>query len=251
MISNAFDNVCWCWLVLAMNCCALAANSDPLANDERPLTLEENLKRENVSPSQSSLLNALEHGRPEVRSLVALKLGADRNKDSIPYLLKALKSGQNLPANRLTLAYALAQFGVTEGIEALRQVCWGSEWSWNIKLSATNYLLELGDESCLETVITAPHEAADLEPLVQALELLPRFRHVPPSVQPKLLAFILTALESSSAGVRMSASDVLVRTGHHDISAIRSLKDAIARERDRGVRWKMQSDLLGLERARE
>lgn len=203
------------------------------------------LRERNIELTETSLVAALQNSDPHVRYLAALVLAGIPSTDAIPAIAAAL-SVERVPETRVNLALALAQLGDPRGIRTLRDTCDSAGTEARFRLYAAKYILDLGQKGCLNAVIDILQSTADSGSRALALSLLPRFRDPSLAESQKIFNASLKALQDPQAEVRVAAGHTLRTLGNP--SGVPNLEQAIARERDDGVRSMLRLDLEELER---
>ncbi|HUG97431.1 MAG TPA: HEAT repeat domain-containing protein, partial [Nitrososphaera sp.] len=170
------------------------AAQDLHVNEKRKLvTIEASLQQHNVALTQPALLAALRSTDAEVRWLAAQKLANDAARDAIPAIIEALDA-EKVPRTKVNIASALAQLGDNRGTVALRDVCDDVRTRSSIRMLAAQYLLNVGDEHCLGSVVQILSSKPDADSQVQALSLLPRFRRPPAGLATMVLNLVMASL---------------------------------------------------------
>lgn len=212
---------------------------------------EVELRRKYSPLTKDSLLAALRDPTRDVRVLAAIRLADAREHDAVPVIMAMLKT-EPTPSVRATLALEAARLGSEEGIAALTGMCRDGSEPVARLAAAEDMLVFLNNEDCLADVVdilrsSYDSRSGDIEGILQALSLLPRFKHVPPQQLAEIRRLAPAVLMSHDAIVRAFASDVLDKFG--DATAIRQLKDALAAEKDETARKAMTSAITSLESA--
>ena len=211
-------------------------------------TFQELLRQRHIELTKPALMDALRNSDPHVRYLAALTLAEDKATDTIPAITDALTS-EKVPETRANIAFALAQIGEEKGFATLKSMCVDRDVPAYLRIYATGYLLDLGDENCLNAVFDVLQSGGSFGTRVSALSLLPRFQHVSEDDSRRIVGATLKALVDTSPALRIAASDTLARLG--TVAAIPSLESSIAKERNEAVRSQMQTDLQSLREKKE
>jgi HEAT repeat protein len=230
-------------ILLVMRISAFPQNN-PSASNGRLMTFRELLESHNIELTTPALIGALQSPDSHVRYLAALVLAEDKSTSALPAIRKALTT-ERVPETRVNIALALAQFGDGQGFVALRNGCGDPDAPAYLRMYSAKYLLDLHDESCLNSVVTLARSAVDLGSRVAALSLLPRFQHTLASNSQEILGAVVKALSDQDGVVRIAAGDALGVLG--DTSALPYLQHAIAREQDQAVLSRFQADLERLQ----
>jgi HEAT repeat protein len=197
-----------------------------------------------IASTKDGLVAALGHPSSDVRSFAALKLAIDGQKDTTPAILSAL-AVEALQGVQINLALAAAQLGAEGGTLALRGMCENVSWSGGLKMAAAQAMLSLNREDCLADVLGVLRSAADDQQAVtQALNLLPRFKHVPDQDLQEMKDLIAMHLKSNSLAARIAAVHTIKEIG--DGSAVEQLRGALAVELDDTARRVILADLEAL-----
>jgi len=227
--------------------------------DER--TLQE---KYHIAPTKEGLLGALRHERPEVRTFAALKLATDGQKDAIPAILAAVEV-EPLQGAKINLAISAALLGAEDGMNALKNMCGDPSLSPTFRMLAAQGMVgffggEFGGEpeplaqpalhACRASVLDVlrylgNNPRGDLEGASMALNLLPRFRQIPPTQLPEIRDIGITYLKSEVPLLRMAASQFIRKVGG-DSWAVPELRRALSVESDRGVRETIEAELRSL-----
>jgi len=210
----------------------------------RLLTFKQLLQERNIELTENSLVSALHNADFHIRYLAALVLAEDKEEDAVPAITEALDR-ENNPETRVNMALALAQLGSERGTDALRQLCSDPHLTPTFRVYAMKYLLDLGNESCLNAS-TSLLRSGDPGARVLVLSQLPRFKNVSAADSQRILALVVAALSDRESLVRIAASHALVSL--KDLSAIPHLEQAIAAEHDQGTRSVLEGDLHQLEK---
>jgi HEAT repeat protein len=216
----------------------------PPAQSGKFVTFREALRNRHIELTKPSLLEALRNPDAQVRYLAALTLAEDKATDTVPAIIHALES-ETVPETRTNIAFALAELGEQRGFATLRRMCDKIDVPGFVRLYATKYMLDLGDEHCLGTIFDVLESRTAFGTRTLALSLLPRFKKVSDADSQRIIAATVSALADPMPDVRIAAS--------HTISslaatiAIPSLEDAIAKETEDTVRSRMQVDLQRLQ----
>jgi HEAT repeat protein len=215
------------------------------ARGDRPESAVDGLRRHNIALTTPALEVALQGSDPEVRTLAAQHLADVGTKEAIPFISAALHS-ESITRNQLILALSLARLGSEEGFTYLRNTCDNSALPGYTRMESAQYLIELGDEHCLNATFDVLEGRSDADSQVQALQLLPSFRHLSESDAQRRFNLLVKGLSSKSDLMRITAGEALV--GLENISAAPYLQAAVAAERDGQVRSQLQADFARLQK---
>jgi HEAT repeat protein len=237
--------ITFCLLMMSLN---TLAQEGPAAQSGRFVTFRDALRSRHIELTKQSLLKALRNPDAQVRYLAALTLAEDKATDTVPAVIDALES-EKVPETKTNIAFALAELGEQRGFTTLQSTCDNRDVPAYIRLYATKYMLDLGDEHCLGTVLDVLQSKTAFGTRALALSLLPRFRQVPEADSQRMIAAAISALADPMPDVRIAASDTISALGA--TTAIPSLEDAIAKETEDTVRSRMQVDVQRLREMRK
>jgi hypothetical protein len=232
--------------LITITLCAVVSN---IAG--RPIiTYEQALQQHHVALTKAALIDAVGSSDPEVRWLAASKLLVnDHALDAIPSIESALAI-EKVPNTRINTALALAQIGDTVGFSVLQSACDETGLSMALRLKAAGYLLFLDRESCLGTVKEALQPGGtDIISHLQALSVVPRFKHLSEGDSQELTRLVLRDLTSKEPAARLNASHTLALCGK--TTAVPDLQTAMSTETDGPTRSQMQRDLSTLSRLQQ
>jgi HEAT repeat protein len=217
-----------------------------VAGNGRMPTLAEQLQQHKIALTRKALTSALRNADAEIRELAALKLAEDGAKESIPVMEDAF-AVESSEGAKVNIAFALAQLGDENGIVALTNACRDSALGTGSRLQAVRYTLDLNNNSCMTVVVAIlrSHSEDDATYRMEALSLIPSFKHVSREDSQELLQSALGNLTDPTPAVRISAGDALARLG--DIAAVPYLNDAAARDPDEMVRTQLESAMQRLQ----
>jgi len=234
-------------LGLALSAPVQAQLSASSENGRLP-TLTERLKQYGVASTPSALSLALRSSEAEVRGLAANKLAEDKVKDAIPSIEQALDV-ENDEGTKINIAFALAQLDDRRGTDTLRTSCKNTSLNAGSRLRAARYLLRLNDESCLSAVvkIVQSQSASESDYRAEAISLSADFDRVSKADSKRIGMIVAASLADPEPGVRISASDALVRLGKAD--AIPALRNAIKVEREESVLLQLNAALQSLQKS--
>lgn len=135
-----------------------------------------------IAPTEAGLIGALRHQEGVVREFAAIKLANDGDKAAIRPILDAL-AAEKVEGVKISLATAVARLGVPEGFNALRSMCEDRSWSPTLRMDAAqSMVLGLGRQECFSDILDVfRSEPDDHQAIPMALNLLPSFKHIPPS----------------------------------------------------------------------
>jgi HEAT repeat protein len=221
---------------------------DAVSNGEGALeteTTEHTLQRFHIAHTEPALIKALRSHHWEVRVLAAFVLAEDGAKDAIPAIEEVLRT-ETVPGHQVNIAFSLARLGESTGRETLKSMCADSTQLGSDRMLAAVYMRDLHDDSCLPYIVQVLQSGGDVDGQIQALYLVPSFRHLPEEGFQPLFGLVVRALTDPESRIRMTASSVLGQIG--DVSAIPYLRNALAKESDEGSRITMQLVLQQLEK---
>ncbi|HEY6763157.1 MAG TPA: HEAT repeat domain-containing protein [Candidatus Sulfotelmatobacter sp.] len=207
-----------------------------------PASLTEQLKQHHVELTQAGLKKALHSPDEQVRYLAALRLGEEKDIDSIPAIEEAL-AAEKVAETRINIAIALVQLGQDKGIAELTADCKDSELPGYFRARAMIYMLPRGNKACFRAALDLL--STDPDSRDQVLSLLPQYRYPSKEESDEILEATTNCLTDESGAVRIQASYTLRTLGNP--SAIPYLQSAIAAERGDVVRSQMQASLESLE----
>src|SRR5579884_3414783 len=206
------------------------------------VTFAQALAKHHIALSEASLLEALRNSDMDVRWLAASQLlTVNHDLDAIPSVEDALRR-EEIVHTKLNMASALAQAGDELGISTLYDACQDTQLDMSMRVRSAEYLLQLGNERCLETVIEAIEMTDESgNPREVALSLVPRFTHLSEADAERLTHAIVDDLASTDAALRAAGSHALAAWAK--TSAIGDIERAIRNETNDTVRSEMQMDL--------
>ena len=213
----------------------------------RPETITEALKRHHVALTRSALVAALQNSDPEIRGLAATQLAEEKATDVVPDIVQAL-TNEHAPLTRVNIAFALAQLGNEKGVKTLESACHESETVGGVRMRAAMYMVDfLHRNACFADVLDVldSRNGDQAGNRIQALSLAPSFKGLSEDESRRLLAATINNLQDTTAAVRISASDALVRLG--DASAVPHLQQAVSVEQDSVVRDALEGALKRLQ----
>jgi HEAT repeat protein len=212
---------------------------------------EQVLRSHHINLTKQGVIAALGSDDAEVRKYGSRVLSNHWPK-SAPSPIEAAMLRESVEFNRVSMAFDLAKLGDSAGREMLVSECHNtSEWG-STRMMAARYLSELHEDSCVDSVLDvlqADSDPQDTNSKTDALELVPSFiGHPTGQDSRRVLELVAKALDDPALGVRLTASNMLVRLA--DVSAIFRLQAAIEREQDETVHSAMIKDLKRLEELR-
>jgi HEAT repeat protein len=224
---------------------AFAIGSGLFGLAQAPPTGEQVLASKGISTSSlTSLRQALQDPRPDVRGLAAGELADKKDKESIP-LIKQVLAKASSAEEKQNLAQALITLGDPEGNAALKKVCEDETVREDSRIIAASSLVDAGDPGCLDVVVKIL-TSTDSDAIKQStMYLLKRGPSVRADLLPDLQQGLEKALKDEVPGNRQLASECLAKFKMN--SAIDSLKIAIAIEKDPDIRSQMEENLRKLE----
>jgi|SRR5580658_4905133 HEAT repeat protein len=231
-----------CLLIAAA--AVLAADHGRTCIAQAPPTIESELRRYGIQPTQSGLQSALKDSRPEARSLAAGELGSMKDMASIPLIAEALEKEKDQLV-RLNMAAALVRLNSPVGKRSLLQICGDSSQPHDLRLSAALRLFDAGDPGCLSPVENILEKTKDPTTKISALLMLARVKPIPESLVPRIHDTLLANLTDPTAAVRQYAARCISSLG--DKAAAASLRIAISNESDGVTRGHMVESLKALE----
>lgn len=220
----------------------LAQDAGP-TRSEKFLTFREALQTRHIELTKPSLVAALHNPDAQIRYLAALMLAEDKATDAVPEIVNALKSEKD-PETKTNIALALAQLGEQKGFTTLRSTCDSQDVPDHLRLYAAKYMLDIGNEYCLSTVLNILQSKSSAGVRALALSLLPRFEELSKANSQQIIAATVGVLADPLPDVRIDASQTLLRLAA--VTAIPALEDAITKETEDTVRSRMQIDLQRL-----
>jgi HEAT repeat protein len=212
-----------------------------------PETIAHALKRHHIPLTRSALVAALQNSDPEVRGLAAAELAEEKASDAVPAIAKALAS-ERVPITRVNIAFALARLGNEKGVKALESACHEPASIARVRMTAAMYMVDfLHRNACFADVLDVldSHNDDQAGDRMQALSLAPSFKGLSEDESQRLLAATINNLQDTTASVRISASDALVRLGN--ASALPYLQEAVSVEQDEVVRNALEDALKRLQ----
>ncbi len=241
----------WSWVVMAgpQNIGA------DIKVDVQPPSVQEQLAQHGIGKDKQSLLGALRNSDPEVRILAALRLGAydvaAMRSDALPALVEALQA-ESAPLPAAAMATTLGMLGDPRGVAVLERMCFDPGIGPRIKLQVARDLLVLKSEKCVDPILALVfrqddknEEWATLDGVIGLLPELQRFHYLTANQNERIVEIARRGLAASNSGTRIFAA--WVRGRMIDASAAADLLNAIALERDPGVRDGMTTALDALQ----
>jgi hypothetical protein len=213
-------------------------------NVEGPPVWPTPLQDNHIALTPEALLAALHHPLSDVRAAAAPELAARIGKDAVAPILAALVT-ETYPVTRISMAYTAAKLGADEGVAALRSMCRDSSWSPDLRMAAAWAMVIGGHEECLANVMEVIRLHDDSQATIQALNILPWYKHLPAREMQEVRNLVQMSLRSDYSEVRMKASYVLRQWG--DSSAMEDVRSALAVEHDETTRGVLAKDLKALE----
>jgi HEAT repeat protein len=207
------------------------------------MTFRELLAQRNIELTEPSLVAALRNPDPHVRSWSALILAEDKATDAVPAISETLQSETVLEA-KASIALALAQLGGQQGFATLKSMCGDNNIPPYLRVYATMYMLDLDDESCLNTIFEVLQSNADSSSRVLAFSQLSGFHKLSQDDSQRIVNVTLKALGDETTAMRIAASRAL--SGFPPAIGVPALQNAIAKERNEAVKMQMQSTLQHL-----
>ncbi|HEX8817362.1 MAG TPA: HEAT repeat domain-containing protein [Terriglobales bacterium] len=208
------------------------------------VTWRQSLQDRNIHLTEASLVAALQHPDPEIRSDAALVLAEDKASNAIGAIEDAAANEKDRET-QINMALALALLGNAKGVAMLRQACNDAGTSGRLRMYAAKYTLDTNNEGCLSTTEKFLLSAPDLGSREQAISEIVRFQGVSDADARKILTALITSLRDPEPHIRMLASHALVALGNQ--TAVPELQKAIAGEPLDAVRSALQSDLQRLQ----
>jgi hypothetical protein len=198
-----------------------------------------------IAPTESGLIGALRHQEIVVRDFAAIKLANDGDKAAIRPILDAF-AAEKIEGVKIVLATAAAQLGAPEGFSALQSMCEDRSWSPTLRMiAAQSMVLSLGRQDCLSDILEVLRsEPDDHQAVPTALNLLPRFKQIPPSQLDEVRGLVALYLRSPAPDLRLAAGISIRDFGGP--WAILQLRAALDAERDEVVRSSIAKDLLSV-----
>jgi HEAT repeat protein len=234
-----------CLLLLAITPCWLLG-----ADQAIPDQPEKALQRHRIAITKRSVFAALRSNDLEIRKTAADVAAKRWPKPAIPALEQAMRRETD-ELTLIRIATDLAKLGNKVGRQALVKECHNNSESASNRMSAATTLSrDLGDDSCIDSIIDVLRSDSDPNDTYAkqwALELArDLIRRVGAQRSETVFELVMGALNDPSTGVRIVASMTLDAIG--DPNAIPSLESAIAREEDEGCRQVMARELQGLKK---
>ena len=208
-------------------------------------TFEQSLRAYNIPDVIPDLRNALQDTRPEVRGLVAMELAEKRDKDSIPFIRRALDRAEG-SLERQNLAEALIILGDPAGKVAMKEICEDKGSREDLRILAAYRLAEVGSQHCLKPVIEILTSTKDPSVRGGAIEFL-RQQEIPNDLKPKLTTGLERSLQDEVATNRQAASRLIAFLKLK--AAAPALERALNQERDPATHLQMEQDITALERS--
>ena len=220
-----------------------ATPQTPVAQTGHMMTFRELLTQRNIELTEPSLVAALRNPDPHVRSWSALVLAEDKATNAVPAISEALQS-ETVPEAKAGIALALGQLGDKQGFETLKSMCTGHDSPQYLRVYTTMYLLNLDDESCLNTIFEVLQSSTDSGSRVLAFSQLSRFHKLSQDDSQRVIAASFKALSDETPAMRIAASRAL--SARPPDIAVPALQNAIAKEQNEAVKMQMQSSLQHL-----
>jgi hypothetical protein len=163
-------------------------------------------KKYHIAPTEGGLIGALRHLEVVVRQFAATKLANDGDKAAIRPILDALVA-EKVEGVKIGLATAAARLGEPEGFNVLQSMCEDRTWSPTLRMGAAqSMVLGLGRQECLSDILDVLRsEPDDHQAVPMALNLLPRFKQIPPSQLDEVRGLVALYLQSPAPDLRLAA----------------------------------------------
>ena len=200
--------------------------------------------------SEASLIAALSHSDPQVRTIAAMKLAEDHRGDAAPAIESALSREQNLTA-QIGLSQALWGLRDDHGVAHLHAMCMDSSLSFITLISVIDALRNTRSPAgvCAETFFAAmgrskePGEIAMGETRLSVI-----YCDSTPNQERRILTTLRLYLADpkQEAGVRLEASQALADIGAPECAE--AIRTAISQEQNPDYRTFLEATLKGLER---
>jgi HEAT repeat protein len=233
-------------LLLSITSWASSTAQAKVASDVPMKTLVNALREWGVGSSPADLVSALTNPNPRVRSLAASELAAEHATQATTPLESALEREAD-NETRAYLASSLMSLGDPAGRRSLESMCSDSSLSPYVLSQTVRLLGPRGvPDQCRETSLRTFEHAGDAESrleLLQTLVLL--YKEASPGMASRILAAVEGRLSDETPGVRLAAANCLAQI--RASSSSRTLRSAIAREQDAGVKDGMKQDLTQVE----
>lgn len=223
-------------------CSSLGISS--FARAQAPPTIEQALASRGISSSVTSLRQALQDPRPDVRTLAANELAEKGDKEAIPLIRQALAKASSA-LEKQNFAQALITLGDPEGKSDMKSVCSDQTVQPDFRLLAASQLLDAGDNSCIDSVVELLSSTDNHVVRQGAMEFLRRSQSVPSNLLPDLEKGLVRALQDEIPSNRRSASERIAQ--FKIVNARDSLRKAISGETDSAARQQMELDLRKLD----
>jgi len=236
-------------IACALTIPSLSQDWTPSGGEGPPPKVADVLTQHHIALTKDALIAALHNDSAEIRGLAATQLADEGAKDAIPAIAEALEAEQ-VPAQKIYIAKALAYMGDQRGLQALRSDCEGTSLTMADRLTAVEYLVfDHQDESCWRTVLEAAQSRDSYEDRLQAMTLIPSFKRLAAQQPTMFHEVILNGLRDDNTSVRIEASNALRVIG--DTSAIPALEAAIVAETSPDVRSMLESNLKYLQKKQQ
>lgn len=209
----------------------------------QPQSVIDRLRQHGIAVDEQSLLLALSNSDPQIRSLAATQLGAQRTNNALSGLKDALNTESD-GSVKSDIAASVARLGDTTGIASLRATCDERNIDADVRLRAARHLQDLGDDYCYGMVERITEVASDPDIRVKGIYMLTSELNYRKHDQGRVMILLAKSLEDSAINVRLTASDRLSHLGGSTAEAL--LKRAISGEVDPSVRSSMEEDLRKL-----
>jgi len=214
-------------------------------------TLSEALRSRGVTDlSEPSLIAALKHRDPVVRSIAANELAAEGHADALPAIENALLEETDFEA-QANISEALWVLHDPKGLERLHAMCTDPSMPVAGLLSALQSLQltrsTMGD--CAATVLAEMKRENDIGSLANLMAALPPiYGSSSPDQKREILEFLKGHLSNKGQPfiIRQVSSQTLARVGAP--GSIEAIRSAAAQESDPNLRSSFERDLKGLEK---
>ena len=201
--------------------------------------------------SEESLISALTHSDPEVRSAAAMKLAEDHHDDAAPAVESALSREQDLNV-QIALAEGLWGLHDGKGIAHLHAMCTNSSLKFTTLISVIDALGITHSPSgvCAETFFAAmgrSKEPGEIAAGTTRLSVI--FRDATPEQARRILTTLqlLLADTKQEADIRLEASQALANIGTPECAE--AIRAAISEEQNPDIRVFFEATLKGLQKS--
>ncbi len=201
------------------------------------------LRAKGIDLSRTSLLQALHHSDPAVRSLAALQLCEHRSAESVPSIKEAL-SIETDPRTRINFGLALWTAHDPDGVVTLHRLCSDPAQSIDITVTVVQELAIANESSepCAAAVLHYVDIHLDSESRLRSLFALPDlYPWVVPDQADKVLALLTETLKDRDPAVRIQSAQSLVQIGLP--SSAGPIRTQMTRESDPNIRDSLKSSL--------